>query len=84
MLVQVKRKAQITIPLKAREAMGIAEGDMLDLIVRNREIVLKPVHSSKMKLKPVPAVVLEKLKGIVSIGGDALKDSEAIWNEDNT
>jgi AbrB family looped-hinge helix DNA binding protein len=48
MLVQVKKKAQITIPLKIREAAGIAEGDILDVEVKNKEIVLKPVKQKNI------------------------------------
>lgn len=33
MLVQVKKKAQITIPVKVREKVGIEEGDILDVTV---------------------------------------------------
>ena len=83
MLVQVKKKAQITIPLRVRETMGITEGDMLDVEIRNKEIVMKPVRGSKMKLKAVSAETLRKLEGLISVGGDALKDSEAIWDESN-
>ncbi|MCL4492096.1 MAG: AbrB/MazE/SpoVT family DNA-binding domain-containing protein [Nitrospirae bacterium] len=81
MLVQVKKKAQITIPLKVREAVGITEGDVLDIEVRNKEIILKPVHKAKIKLRPVPASELKKLEGIFSIGGDAVKDTEDLYNE---
>jgi len=81
MLVQVKKKAQITIPLKIRETMGITEGDMLDVEVRNREIVLSPVKRTQIKLRPVPASELKKLRGIFSIGGDAVKDTEDLYNE---
>ncbi|MBI5026047.1 MAG: AbrB/MazE/SpoVT family DNA-binding domain-containing protein [Nitrospirae bacterium] len=81
MLVQVKKKAQITIPVKIRETIGIEEGDILDVEVKNKEIVLKPVKKRKIVLKPVNVKVLDELTGIVSIGGDATKDSEAIWDE---
>lgn len=84
MLVYVKKKAQITIPLKIRETVGIDEGDVLDIFVKDNKIILKPVRPPKIKLRPVDASVLNKMVGIVSIGGDAVKDSEAIWDEDNT
>lgn len=84
MLVQVKKKAQITIPLKIREAVGIAEGDMLDVEVKNKEIVLKPVKRRKIELKSVDIKEFSKLKGIFSLGGDAVKDTEALYEEDNT
>jgi AbrB family looped-hinge helix DNA binding protein len=81
MLVQVKKKAQITIPLKIRKAVGIDEGDVLDVEVKDKEIVLKPVKQRKIKLKLVPAAKLKELEGIFSIGGDAVKDTEAIWDD---
>lgn len=81
MLVQVKKKAQITIPLKIREAAGITEGDMLDVEVKDKEIVLTPVKRRKIKLKLVPAKKLKALEGIFSLGGDAVKDTEAIWDD---
>ncbi|MEW6416688.1 MAG: AbrB/MazE/SpoVT family DNA-binding domain-containing protein [Nitrospirota bacterium] len=84
MLVYVKKKAQITIPLKIRETVGIDVGDVLDIFVKDNKIILKPVRPPKIKLRPVDASVLNKMVGIVSIGGDAVKDSEAIWDEDNT
>ncbi len=80
MLVQVKKKAQITIPLKVREAVGIDEGDVLDVIVKNNEIVLKRVTPKKIKVKLIPAKELKKLEGLISVGGDAVKDSEAIYD----
>lgn len=81
MLVQVKKKAQITIPLKIREAVGIDEGDMLDVEVKDKKIVLKPVKRKKVELKLVPTSELRKLRGIFAIGGDAVKDTEDIYNE---
>jgi len=83
MLVQVKKKAQITIPLKIkiRKAVGIDEGDMLDVEVKDKKIVLKPVKRKKTELKLIPASELKKLRGIFAIGGDAVKDTEDLYNE---
>lgn len=83
MLVQVKKKAQITIPLKIREAVGIDEGDILDVEVKDKEIVLKPVKRKKIELKFVDIKEFSKLRGIISLGGDAVKDTEALYEEDN-
>ena len=83
MLVHVKKKAQITIPSKIREVTGVNEGDFLDITVRNDEIVLKPVTHGRIKLKPVDMKQFSKLKGIIAVGGDALKESESLNEEDN-
>jgi AbrB family looped-hinge helix DNA binding protein len=40
-LVQVRKKAQLTLPQSVRQELGIEEGDFLDIQVKNGEIVLK-------------------------------------------
>ena len=40
-LVQVRKKAQITLPQSVRKKLGIEEGDFLDFEDHNGEIVLK-------------------------------------------
>lgn len=40
-LVQVRKKAQITLPLSVRKKLDIEEGDFLDIQVKNGEMVLK-------------------------------------------
>ena len=40
-LVQVRKKAQVTLPQSVRQELGIEEGDFLDIQVRSGEIVLK-------------------------------------------
>jgi AbrB family looped-hinge helix DNA binding protein len=40
-LIQVRKKAQVTLPLSVRRKLDIEEGDILDVQVRSGEIVLK-------------------------------------------
>jgi len=40
-LIQVRKKAQLTLPLSVRQALNIEEGDFLDATVRDGEIVLR-------------------------------------------
>lgn len=40
-LVQVRKKAQVTLPLSVRKKLNIEEGDFLDVQVRGGEVVLK-------------------------------------------
>ncbi len=51
-LVKVKTKAQITLPHKIREALGIEEGDYLQVMVEDNKIVLVP-QALVTKLPPV-------------------------------
>jgi len=39
--IQLRKKAQLTLPQSVRKKLGIEEGDFLDVQVRNGEIVLK-------------------------------------------
>ena len=40
-LIQVRKKAQLTLPLSVRKKLGVEEGDYMDVQVRDGEIVLK-------------------------------------------
>jgi antitoxin MazE len=40
-LVQVRKKAQITLPLSVRKKLGVEEGDFIDFEDRDGEIVLR-------------------------------------------
>lgn len=81
MIVQIKKKAQITIPLKVRKALAIEEGDILEVTVRDREMVLKPVVRPKRRIKLLDPNMLKELEGIFSAGGDSVRDSKAIYDQ---
>ena len=55
-LVQVREKAQITLPSKIRKALGIKEGDYLEAEVEDNKIVLIP----KILVDKAKAVTLSK------------------------
>ncbi|MBI2908895.1 MAG: AbrB/MazE/SpoVT family DNA-binding domain-containing protein [Chloroflexi bacterium] len=40
-LIQVRKKAQVTLPNSIRQALNIEEGDFLDAAVKDGEIVLR-------------------------------------------
>ena len=41
-LVQLRSKSQLTLPSFVRKTLGLDEGDLLDVTVRDGEIVLRP------------------------------------------
>lgn len=43
-IVKLSRKAQITLPRAAREALGVAPGDRVGLVVRDGQVVLTSVE----------------------------------------
>lgn len=55
-LIQVREKAQITLPSKIRKFFGIKEGDYLEPKIEKRGILLQP----KMLFDKVPIAVLSK------------------------
>jgi len=69
-LVQVREKAQITLPSKIRKALGIKEGDYLEAEVEDNKIVLVP----KVLVDKAEAVTLSK-KGEKMIK-EALEDAK--------
>ena len=40
--IQIRKKGQITLPKAVRESLGLAEGDVLAVDVRDDELVLRP------------------------------------------
>ncbi len=56
-LVRVGSKAQITLPVNVRQALGIAEGDYLRIVVEDHRIVLVP---QALVTKLPPAVLSEQ------------------------
>ena len=40
-LVQIRKKAQITLPASVRQKLGIKEGDFVDVQIKDGDIVLK-------------------------------------------
>ena len=77
-IVQVKRRAQVTIPKKARVALGIEEGDYLELEVAPEALVFHKRSDNKATSRSVSAESLKKLSGVISVGGNGLKESEEI------
>ena len=41
-LVRVQKKGQVTLPVKLRAQVGLADGDVVEALVRRGEIILKP------------------------------------------
>jgi AbrB family looped-hinge helix DNA binding protein len=41
-LIQLRSKSQLTLPSFVRKSLGLDEGDLLDVTVRDGEIVLRP------------------------------------------
>jgi predicted DNA-binding antitoxin AbrB/MazE fold protein len=72
--------------LKLRKPLKLAEGTEVQVTVTPIEAVLASRRKTKPKFtyptRSLPPGTLAKLDGLVSLGGDALADSEALYDGD--
>ena len=80
-LVQVKKKAQVTLPKEVRDKLQVREGDLLEVTIEKEAIVLRPGPGDRVSARRLPASSLKQLSGVVSLGGNALNDSEELYDE---
>jgi AbrB family looped-hinge helix DNA binding protein len=67
--VRVKRKGQVTIPMKLRSKLGIEEGTLLEIKEENGKIVMKPTP----RIKAGKVVGEEEYKKIIcELDGDKI------------
>jgi AbrB family looped-hinge helix DNA binding protein len=43
--VKISSKGQITLPAKIRKALGVQPKDKLELVLRDKEVIIQPVRS---------------------------------------
>jgi len=72
MEVKLRDKGRITIPAPIREALGLKSGDVLRLLTKGGEIVLKPVK----------VVSADEIKGIIGPAEVELEDVEEALGRD--
>ena len=78
-LVRVKRKHQVTIPVKVREELSLDEGDLLNVEVEGNRIVLTPqVAVERLDVKAAIAEGLEDIEqGKVTPAFESMEEFEA-------
>ena len=67
------------IPKVLREKLGLRAGDLLEVEVRGGDLVLHPIPIGRLTLQGVKAASLDKLTGLVRLGGDAVKDKKRLY-----
>ena len=71
----------------SKATSGLRRGEIVWILSQlpseEREEIMREVGNEQGVLKPkfIPIEEVLKLKGIISVGGDALKDSEGIYDE---
>jgi AbrB family looped-hinge helix DNA binding protein len=80
LLVALRTEGAVIIPKALRERLGLQGGDLLEVAVKDGDVVLHPRPVRRMGLEGVPATVSDKLTGLVRVGGDALKDKQRLYD----
>lgn len=75
-LIRLRQRGQVTLPKAARERLNLKEGDLLRLSVEDGRVVLEPVTSRRAVPVWLSVERLDRLAGVVSLGGDAVEDAE--------
>jgi AbrB family looped-hinge helix DNA binding protein len=74
-LVKIHRKGQMTLPSRLRDAIGVAEGDLVEASVQRGKIVLTP----KTVLDRIPAGKAEQQRFFKQLRAEAPEWLKDIW-----
>jgi AbrB family looped-hinge helix DNA binding protein len=80
LLVALRTEGAVIIPKALRERLGLRAGDLLEVTVKEGDLILHPRPVRRLGLEGVPANRSDKLTGLVRVGGDALKDKQRLYD----
>jgi len=78
LLVPVRTEGAVIIPKALRDRLGLRAGDLLEVEIQGGDLVLRPRPMRRLELKGVPAGSLDRLTGLVRLGGDAVADKKRV------
>lgn len=78
-VVALRTEGAVIIPKAVREKLGLRAGDLLELEIRDGELVFRPRPLTRLRLRGVPAASSDKLTGLIRLGGDAVKDKKRLY-----
>ena len=81
LMVTLRTEGAIIIPKVLRERLGLKAGDALEIAVKGRDLVLHPRPVGRVVLEGTPAEALDKLTGLLHLGGDAVKDKKRQYDQ---
>lgn len=79
LVVAVRTEGAIILPKPLRERLDLRPGDLMEVEVRGKNIVLHPRPSGRLQLRGVPAASQKSLVGALQLGGDAVKDKKRLY-----
>ncbi|MBI4525068.1 MAG: AbrB/MazE/SpoVT family DNA-binding domain-containing protein [Deltaproteobacteria bacterium] len=78
-VVALRTEGAIIIPKAIRERLGLRAGDLIEIQIRDGDLVLRPRPVTRLRLGGVPASSSDKLTGLIRLGGDAVKDKRRLY-----
>lgn len=79
-IVALRTEGAVIVPKAIRDQLGLRPGDLLEVEVREGNVILHPRPMGRLVLSGVPAKSAGTLLGAVSLGGDALKDKRRLYH----
>ncbi len=79
LVVALRTEGAVIIPKVLRDQLGLQAGDLLEVEVKDGDLVFHPRPVRKLTLKGVPAASVDKLTGLVRLGGDAVRDKKRLY-----
>jgi len=79
LVVALRTEGAVIIPKVLRERLGLRSGDIFEIEIKGGDLILHPRPVGRLVLRGVAAASLDKLTGLVSLGGDAVEDKKRLY-----
>lgn len=79
LVVALRTEGAVIIPKPIRERLALKAGDLLEVEVRDGDLVFHPRPLGRLTLKGVQAAFVDKLTGLVRLGGDSVRDKKRLY-----
>jgi len=79
LIVALRTEGAIILPKVLRVRLDLRPGDLLEVEVRGKDIILHPRPAGRLMLRGVPATSQETISGAMRLGGDSVKDKKRLY-----
>ena len=78
-IVSLRTEGAVIIPKAIRKNLDLRAGDLFEIEVQGSDLVFHHRPIRPLKLKGVPAASLDKLTGLIRLGGDAVRNKKHLY-----
>jgi AbrB family looped-hinge helix DNA binding protein len=79
LLVAIRTEGAIILPKLLRDRLDLRPGDLLEIKVQGKDIVLHRRPAGRLILRGVNASSQKTIAGAVRLGGDSVKDKKRLY-----